>query len=192
MNASDFLVRSPAIAELLREPRPKGPDKLYRSAREKLEALHLETAFAPTTVCDRDMAACCFAGLWLYFDCLDESHRISQDILTPTGSFWHGIMHRREPDYDNAKYWFRRVGSHPVFVPLHQAAAARARDEPESAAAFLTRQSAWDPLAFIDLCAQAARGQANCKALCRQLQEDEWDLLFDYCYCHAIGARWWA
>ncbi|MGH9633172.1 MAG: hypothetical protein ACRD7E_33140, partial [Bryobacteraceae bacterium] len=38
------------------------------------------------------------SGLWLYFSCLDESHSLSQDIQTPEGAFWHGIMHRQEPD----------------------------------------------------------------------------------------------
>ena len=31
-------------------------------------------------------------GLWLYHDWLDESHAISQDLHSPTGSFWHVIM----------------------------------------------------------------------------------------------------
>ena len=53
------------------------------------------------------MAACCLAGVWLLHDYLDESHTISQRIDTPSGSFWHGIMHRREGDFSNAKYWFR-------------------------------------------------------------------------------------
>src|SRR5450432_255553 len=55
------------------------------------------------------------AGLWLYFSCLDEAHAVAQDLETPEGSFWHGILHRREPDPANAAYWFRRVGQHPVF-----------------------------------------------------------------------------
>ncbi|MGB1126733.1 MAG: hypothetical protein ACPG4Q_16145, partial [Phycisphaeraceae bacterium] len=38
------------------------------------------------------------AGLWLYVDELDRSHEYSQSIHTPTGSFWHAIMHRREGD----------------------------------------------------------------------------------------------
>src|SRR3974390_1770578 len=99
----------PLIAELLVEPRlqPLGPGNPNLAMRPKLESLTLETAFAHTTVRDRDMAMGCLAGLWLVHDFLDESHRISQDIATTSGSYWHGIMHRREPDPDNAKYWFR-------------------------------------------------------------------------------------
>ncbi len=38
------------------------------------------------------------SGLFLYFSCLDEAHTIAQDVSTPEGSWWHGIMHRQEPD----------------------------------------------------------------------------------------------
>lgn len=51
------------------------------------------------------------AGLLLWNGDLDASHTISQHIEDITGSYWHGIMHRMEPDYSNAKYWFRKVGS---------------------------------------------------------------------------------
>ena len=44
------------------------------------------------------------SGLWLYVDELDRSHRISQQIPDATGSFWHGIMHRREGDFGNSHY----------------------------------------------------------------------------------------
>src|SRR4029079_6033740 len=83
-----------------------------RAMRGKLEAATLDVAFAHAKVADRDMPRACLAGLWLVYDFLDESHRISQDIDTSTGSFWHGVMHRREGDFSNGKYWFRRVGSH--------------------------------------------------------------------------------
>src|SRR4029079_11488334 len=71
----------------------------------------------------RELPAACRAGLWLAFDFLDESHAISQDLETAGGSFWHAIMHRREPDASNSKYWWRRVGEHPVFASLTEAAA---------------------------------------------------------------------
>jgi hypothetical protein len=122
----------PAMASLL-EAAPLnelGPGKPVTSLREKLQALSIETAFAPHKVVDRKMAQACLAGLWLRFDFLDQSHSISQEIKTATGSFWHGIMHRREPDYDNAKYWFHRAPEHPVYAPLCAAAkvAASLRD----------------------------------------------------------------
>jgi hypothetical protein len=181
---------SPAIAELLREPRlaPLGPGSPNRGALPGLQRLTVETAFAPHPVRDRDMARACLAGLWLYHDFLDESHTISQDLAGATGSYWHGLMHRREPDYGNAAYWFRRVGRHPVFAPLGRAAAELAAAQhagPETA--FLARQSAWDPFAFIDLCESVKAGRATCDMLCRQVQQREWELLFDFCYQLATG-----
>ena len=58
------------------------------------------------------------SSLFLLAGDLERSHRISQDIEDADGSFLHGIMHRREGDYSNAKYWFRRVGDHPVIDRL--------------------------------------------------------------------------
>ncbi|WP_243633253.1 hypothetical protein [Paenibacillus xerothermodurans] len=62
------------------------------------------------------------AGLHLLNESLDHSHELSQNIDNPTGSYWHAIMHRMEGDYGNAKYWFRLVGTHPVFAVLHEQA----------------------------------------------------------------------
>ena len=87
----------------------------------------------------------------------------------------------------NAKYWFRRVGSHPVFEPLRTEAARLAVEAP-SQAAFLARQTSWDPFAFIDLCEASYDAKAPCHELCRQVQRVEWELLFGYCFRQAVEA----
>jgi hypothetical protein len=118
------------------------------------------------------------SGLWLYFSRFDESHRISQDLHTPEGSFWHAIAHRREPDPGNSAYWFRRVGSHPVFPALLGAASdiVKGRKTP------LRLGSAWDPFAFIDYCERARQHSGSEEErIAMEIQLAEWQLLFDYC-----------
>jgi hypothetical protein len=119
------------------------------------------------------------SGLWLYFSCLEESHSLSQGIHTSDGSFWHGIMHRQEPDAGNAGYWFRRVGNHPVFPMLRAEAAGIAAQIPEAVVSF---ENAWDPFAFIDLCEEARRHPGSPRErLALEVQRAEWQVLFDYC-----------
>ena len=79
----------------------------------KLQA-SVETILSSRSDADPKLAA----ALWILIGELDRSHTASQSDASAEGSFWHGIMHRREGDYGNAKYWFRRVGSHPVHAAL--------------------------------------------------------------------------
>ena len=121
MNRFDAQAYGPAFAPLLevdrRRPLDAGTPK--SSELPLLKPLSVKTAFGHAkAVSDPDMAACCISGIWLLHDFLDESHRVSQDIDIPSGSFWHGVMHRREGDFSNAKYWFRRVGNHEVIAEL--------------------------------------------------------------------------
>ena len=124
---------------------------------------------------DADSARCCLSAIWLLYDFLDESHTISQGIATAEGSFWHGIMHRREGDFSNAKYWFRKVGEHPVYGLLE---GKLLRDK---------ESGNWDPYDFVDACQSALRNGGAEADRCQQLQQQEWELLFDFCYRQAVG-----
>ena len=111
----------------------------------------------------------CAAGLWLRFDFLDESHAISQeDEGAPNRDFWHAIMHRREPDASNSKYWWRRVGKHAVLKLLAEQAPALGYN-------YTT------PEAFVDFC-ERVRGSGSAEEeLAKRVQELEWRLHFDHC-----------
>jgi hypothetical protein len=137
-------------------------------------------------VSGRNMAACCRAGLWLAFDFLDESHRISQELHSVEGSYWHALMHRREPDFSNSKYWFRRVGEHPIYPALREEAArlAAGRVWP-----VLLTEERWNASAFVDLCEKQADPEAGGHEFCRRVQQAEWRLLFDHCYRSALGEK---
>lgn len=94
------------------------------------------------------------AGLWLYADDLDRSHTICQADPSPTGSMWHAILHRREGDFWNSKYWLRQVGSHPAFASW----------------------GGYDPARFVDA---VERGSDPGTLL--QRQREEWLRLFQWC-----------
>ncbi|MCC6491505.1 MAG: hypothetical protein IT424_00610 [Pirellulales bacterium] len=168
--------------------RPLDAGRPDASRRARLEQTASAGAFSPATIVDGDMADCCRAGLWLLHDFLDESHRISQDVETPSGSFWHGVMHRREGDYSNAKYWFRRVGAHAVLDRL--GAATQELGAALNAAALAARiapRGVYDPFAMVDACQESVRAPGASQEFCRRVQQAEWEALFDFCYCSATG-----
>lgn len=124
------------------------------------------------------------AGLLLRAGCWAESHSVAQEIETPEGSYWHGIIHRIEPDSFNAGYWFRRVGKHAIFPALlRRAGEVLEHDAPRH----WQLKNTWDAFLFIEWCDEARekRGQAEQAAI--EIQMAEWELLFDW--CRAGGTR---
>jgi hypothetical protein len=181
---------SPVFTKLLAEDRLNelGPGRPNAEIEPVLKGLFIPELFAPHAIQDRSMADACLAGIWLYHDFLDESHTISQGIATPTGSYWHSIMHRREPDAGNSRYWLNRVGRHPIFPALQSAARTLAEaGEAFEDARFLLQQEAWEPYRFVDLCEASRIGKSKAGQLCRLIQREEWRLLFDYGFHRALG-----
>lgn len=116
------------------------------------------------------------AGLFYFYDALDEAHRLVQNLPGDLAAYWHGMVHRREGDFDNARYWFRRAGELPHFAALHSAAAAKS--------AVVARQITWDPYLFTGLCEQHKFGGEADDLIA--LQRIEFEVTFDYTWRQAV------
>ena len=141
---------------------------------------------------DSSAATACLAALWLLAGDLDKSHALSQEIATREGSFWHGVMHRREGDFSNAKYWFRQVGNHPAYLEIASLLTGNAFAEQ------LFGPSHWNPSLFVDAVEKATRKpstHSNMDAFDQdqtlthliELQALEWRTFFTYCCQKAVG-----
>jgi len=170
--------------ELFATPEPAGLGPERRSGvwevREVLAAVEAATKGSQLD----GKAVECLRGLaLLWHDHLDEAHTLVQDLSGADAAWVHGIMHRREPDYSNARYWFHRVGQHEALEAMAELAAPLLAAH--AALPFrLIRDGRWDPMAFIDAVSASARPAADDEValLIRELQRLE---------AQAV-ARYWA
>jgi hypothetical protein len=149
-------------------------------ARDAIELLKpTDVLAAPGS--DREAASAALSGLWLWHDFLHESHELSQKIESPIGSFWHAIMHRREGDFSNAKYWFRRVGNHAAMPALAARVDTLIQQLPADKSLFkLTSGGTWNGSAFVDLVEAVHRDEKDSRrATVIELQRLEWRTLFE-------------
>jgi len=128
------------------------------------------------------------AGILQINDYLDESHNNSQSVegrgRNNAGDYWHAIMHRREPDYWNSKYWFRRVGSQSLFADLADRVATILESCDSSQAQSWQLQlgapDSWDSMVFVDLCEHCANSSdASLVAASQAIQFEEMLLLLE-------------
>jgi hypothetical protein len=124
------------------------------------------------------------AGLLVWNDDIHAAHKIVQDVPDATGSFWHAIIHRREGDASNSRYWWARTGEHAAFERLNQAAQSTlSKETSREALSFAKRlQDAgkWLPNDFVGLCEKSRRGQFDGEWL-QRLQVVEFETLLNWC-----------
>jgi hypothetical protein len=181
----DSLPAARILSEIRAAGRPSlGPGPRREGVfRRALRDLSDEGLLGTREIPDRDAAASIRAGLLLFSGDLDGAHRISQELETPDGSYWHALVHRREPDYSNARYWFRRVGSHPVPGELLQAFRGR-----KGAAAEISSSGLWDPCRMVDLVEAALKGRrGELVDDLEEIQEREMLLLLAHSYRRIAG-----
>jgi hypothetical protein len=137
---------------------------------------------------NRDDASAALAGLWLWHDWLEQSHKLAQSLQTTSGSFWHAIMHRREGDFSNSKYWYMRCADHPIFPSLTRAAADVINPYPADKSILRIIHNGWDPAVFVDLVQSVHEHQEDPRrGVAVLLKKLEWRMLFDDCLRGAAG-----
>ena len=193
------LTYTPAIADVIEKLEAGNP--LPTLVPQKAWSTELTDALASTSVDElfhgeslknNTFGDAIKSGLLLWNDALDESHNISQGLENQTGSYWHGIMHRREPDYSNAKYWFGRVGTHPIFPQVREQALAILKETPNPSDALariaqtIETEENWDAYQFIDWCQAAEGASDDVTRFLQQVQAEEIKLLLAYSYRNAV------
>jgi hypothetical protein len=157
------LLKSPELAALGPGPRDK-----------VLTVAEVDAAVSEVTPQSRELVR---ALVLLWHDHLNEAHEIAQDIKSADGSFIHAIMHRREPDFWNSKYWWRNVGNHPAFEEIGIRAGRLLKERGAGdLAKKLVPGGRWDACAFVDACQKA--GQEN-ELLLREVQKIETEVLLE-------------
>lgn len=121
---------------------------------------------------ERRDAALALALLW--HDQFDDAHQLCQAHEGhPECDYVHALLHRREGDFANAKYWFGEVGAHPLDLALAQVAQAFGRAD-------LLDRGRWRPAAMVDACAAALRSDQVTRTLVMQLQAAEFRALSEH------------
>jgi len=161
----------------------------FAPAKDKLRSLKPADVLAKPVV-RSDEAQAVLSGLWLWHDWLDESHTISQNIHTATGSYWHAIMHRREGDFSNSKYWYAKCASHPVKKAIAPRAAEIVRGSKVAQLVSDVLLGGFDPNALVDLAEDITRvGDDPRRETVIALQKAEWEALFELSVLGAVGKK---
>lgn len=110
----------------------------------------------------------------LWHDHLDASHTISQRIESAEGSYAHGMMHRREGDYWNSKYWMRRAQGAFFLNAIGDALRGEFHASwPSEKAPHWLGASGFDAEGFVDACASAVKDTGATGERMRRLQAVE-------------------
>ncbi|MEM9026302.1 MAG: hypothetical protein AAGB06_05150 [Verrucomicrobiota bacterium] len=181
---------APLVNELLEIP----VDMSLRVSTENAEGVmalrgrSAQDLFGNLKVVDPVMADAALSALWLRFDALNAAHDVIDRIDSATGCLWHGILHRREGDYPNARYWMHQAGNHPTYLYLAQGAGAILAQMSEMDSSEIHAGiRVWDAMYFVKLCERAVKEGGDLEGFCSQVQDLEWKILFHFCIQSAIG-----
>ncbi len=174
----DFIQRTLLHEGTLDDPLPKEPTSYERVIR--LREADDAAVFGGLALLPGAPAALVRAGLFYFHNALEDSHKQAQSVDGDPAAYWHGMIHRREGDFDNARYWMRRAGEQPGFQEMH---GPRQRRRPAHGP-----PAELGPLpVHRTLCEQYRYGEAEYKKEIGHLQRVEFAVMFDYVWRQCVA-----
>ncbi|GEM_PF-342169 len=188
---SDFIesIRAEKIKHTISLLRQNFPDLIFaKPYSPEITKILLTTShdelFHPEKVKHKSFADATVSGLLLWNDCEQEAHTLAQNINSPEGSYFHAIIHRREPDIWNSDYWFDRTGAHPVFPLVYDYVS---KNFPEKIVKKILVKNRWDPKVFNKAVEEAQNDGNAADSDLKTIQHAELLFLIAHSYRHTIG-----
>jgi hypothetical protein len=128
------------------------------------------------------------ALLWLRVGIIDPAHVLVQDGRNDLERYLHGVVHRLEGDFWNAKYWFRQVRNRELILFVENCIRNKLEELEllESAQQMkLIEASDFTPSRFVDQCesflASAQSTQtSNLSKILESIGQAEWTALWSF------------
>jgi hypothetical protein len=92
---------------------------------------------------DSPEVKCIRSLLFLLAGGLDHAHRIVQELSTTDAAYIHGMIHRIDDDFDNARYWFGRASMEAATAEMYRRAAANSLT--------VASHPIWDPILVTEM-----------------------------------------
>lgn len=171
-----------AIVEWLSHLPPRMP---INAIHRPIESDEVERLIVSQQLADYPIAV---ALLWLRVGEIDVPHGMVQDSKTDVGSYLHGVVHRMEGDYWNAKYWFRQVRDKRWLDSLGKLICSGIDDglAASSDSLGLTSNGVFQPTVFVDACEEAnskrAKAQPEVLDALGKIGLAEWLVLWEVCF----------
>ena len=160
-----------------RAPWNKELSQQLQSDDETLFGADIVRAFASSDAAASTRRALCRAALFLWNDDLDAAHNIVQPHDdNATANLLHAVVHRREKDFSNALYWWRKTGAHPLLYNI--GLAVKDVNGAREYSQLFGRDDVFDAAAFTQLCEKPS--PQNDEVL-RRIQAVELESIYEFC-----------